>query len=134
MMRIVFCGTPSFAVPTLKRLLAQPDIEIVDVITQPDRPRGRGQDVSFSAVKETAPELAARLSEVGASLMVETLRGLAAGTIAAKAQNHGEASNAPMLKKEDGRIDWKRSAREIYNRMRGFAPWPGAYTTFRGQT
>ena len=84
--------------------------------------------------KETAPELAARLSEVGASLMVETLRGLAAGTIAAKAQNHGEASNAPMLKKEDGRIDWKRSAREIYNRMRGFAPWPGAYTTFRGQT
>src|SRR5204862_503983 len=84
--------------------------------------------------KETAPELAARLSEVGASLMVETLRGLAAGTIAAKAQNHGAASNAPMLEKEDGRIDWKRSAREIYNRMRGFAPWPGAYTTFRGQT
>jgi methionyl-tRNA formyltransferase len=39
-----------------------------------------------------------------------------------------------MLKKEDGRIDWKRSAMEIYNRMRGFAPWPGAYTTFRGQS
>src|SRR5256885_16553866 len=53
-MRIVFCGTPSFAVPTLKHLLAQPDIEIVGVITQPDRPRGRGQDVSFSAVKEAA--------------------------------------------------------------------------------
>src|SRR5437899_12963241 len=60
MMRIVFCGTPSFAVPTLKHLLAQPDIEIVGVITQPDRPRGRGQSVSFSAVKEAA--LAAKLA------------------------------------------------------------------------
>ena len=242
-MRIVFCGTPSFAVPTLKHLLAQPDIEIVGVITQPDRPRGRGQDVSFSAVKEaalaaklavhqpekiraleaetllrklapdavviiaygqiipgkllpfpklgwinlhasllpkyrgaapinwpivngetrtgvttmridagmdtgdmllqreieigakeTAPELAARLSEIGAPLMAETLRGLAAGTIVPRAQNPAEASYAPMLKREDGRIDWKRPATEIYNRMRGFAPWPGAYTTFRGQS
>ncbi len=242
-MRIVFCGTPSFAVPTLKHLLGQADFEIVGVITQPDRPRGRGQEVSFSAVKEaalaaklpvhqpekiraaetesllqklaldcvviiaygqiiparllgipklgwinlhasllpkyrgaapinwaivngetrtglttmridagmdtgemllqreieigareTAPELAARLSESGAPLMAETLRELAAGTIAPKAQNHAEASYAPMLKKEGGRIDWKRPAIEIYNRMRGFAPWPGAYTTFRGQS
>ncbi len=242
-MRIVFCGTPRFAVPTLKHLLAQSDFEVVGVITQPDRPRGRGQEVSFSPVKEaalaanfavhqpekigasetetllrklapdgvviiaygqiiparllaipklgwinlhasllpkyrgaapiswaivngetrtgvttmridagmdtgemllrreteigakeTAPELAARLSEVGAPLMAETLRGLAAGTIVPKAQNHAEASHAPLLKKEDGRIDWKRPATEIYNRMRGFAPWPGAYTTFRGQS
>jgi methionyl-tRNA formyltransferase len=242
-MRIVFCGTPSFAVPTLKHLLAQADFEIVGVIAQPDRPRGRGQEVSFSAVKEaalaanltvhqpekiraaetevllqrlapdcvviiaygqiipakllpipkfgwinlhasllpkyrgaapinwaivngetrtgmttmridagmdtgdmllqreseigakeTAPELAARMSEFGAPLMAETLRGLATGTIAPKAQNHAEASYAPMLKKEDGRIDWKRPVIEIYNRMRGFAPWPGAYTTFRGQS
>jgi methionyl-tRNA formyltransferase len=84
--------------------------------------------------EETAPELAARMSEFGAPLMVETLRGLAAGTIAPKAQNHAEASYAPMLKKEHGRIDWQRPAIEIYNRMRGFAPWPGAYTTFRGQS
>jgi len=242
-MRIVFCGTPQFAVPTLKHLLAQSDFEVVAVITQPDRPRGRGQEVSFSPVKEaalaaklpvhqpekirapevqellqglapdciviiaygqiiparllpipklgwinlhasllpkyrgaapinwaivngetrtgvttmridagmdtgemlvqrgieidpkeTAPELAARMSESGAPLLAETLRGLAAGTIAPKAQNHAEASYAPMLKKEDGRIDWKRPEIEIYNRMRGFAPWPGAYTTFRGQT
>ena len=242
-MRIVFCGTPSFAVPTLKHLLAQSDFEIVGVITQPDRPRGRGQEVSFSAVKEaalatnvpvhqpekiraaeseallrklapdcvviiaygqiiparllpipklgwinlhasllpkyrgaapinwaivnretrtglttmridagmdtgemllereiqigpkeTAPELAARMAETGAPLMSETLRGLAAGAIAPKLQNHAEASYAPMLKKEDGRIDWKRPAIEIYNRIRGFAPWPGAYTTFRGQS
>ncbi len=242
-MRIVFCGTPSFAVPTLKHLLAQSDFEIVGVITQPDRPRGRGGEISFSPVKEaalavnitvhqpekirapevqellqglapdciviiaygqiipakllpipklgwinlhasllpkyrgaapinwaiasgetrtglttmridagmdtgemllrreieiaaneTAPELSARLSEFGAPLMAETLRGLAAGTITPKAQNHAEASYAPMLKKEDGRIDWKRPAIEIYNRMRGFAPWPGAYATFRGQS
>jgi len=57
---IVFCGTPSFAVPTLKHLLAQSDFEILAAITQPDRPRGRGQEVSFSAVKETA--LAAKLA------------------------------------------------------------------------
>jgi len=242
-MRIVFCGTPPFAVPTLKHLLAQSDFEIVGVITQPDRPRGRGQEVSFSAVKEaslaanlpvyqpdkiraleaekplrelapdcvviiaygqiiparllsipklgwinlhasllpkyrgaapinwaivngerrtglttmridagmdtgemllqreieivakqTAPELAVSMSESGAPLMAETLRGLAAGIIAPIPQNHAEASYAPMLKKEDGRIDWKRPAIEIYNRMRGFAPWPGAHTTFRGQS
>src|SRR5713101_4437728 len=242
-MRIVFCGTPSFAVPTLKHLLAQTNFEIVGVITQPDRPRGRGQEVFFSptkeaalaanlpvhqpekirapenetllqklapdcaviiaygqiiparllsipklgwinlhasllpkyrgaapinwaivngetrtgvttmridegmdtgdmllrreieiGAKETATELAARLSESGAPLMAETLRGLAGASIAPKAQNHAEASYAPMLKKEDGRIDWKRPAMEIYNRMRGFAPWPGAYTTFRGQS
>jgi len=83
---------------------------------------------------ETAPELVLRLSELGAPLMAETLRRLAAGTIVQRAQNHAEASYAPMLKKEDGRIDWNRSAREIYNRMRGLAPWPGTYTTFRRQT
>lgn len=242
-MRLIFCGTPQFAVPTLKHLLAQPDFQILAVITQPDRPRGRGQQVSIAPVKEialaahlpvhqpekvrapeieqqlkklspdvvviiaygqiiparllsiprhgwinlhasllpkyrgaapinwaiangetrtglttmridagmdtgdiflqhqmeigpaeTAPELAARMSEAGAPLMEETLRGLVAGTIVPRPQNHAEASLAPMLKKEDGRIDWNRSAQEIYNRIRGFAPWPSAYTTFRGQT
>lgn len=242
-MRIVFCGTPAFAVPTLKHLPSLSEFEIIAVITQPDRPRGRGQEISFSPVKETAlaagisvhqpekiraaeaqellqklapdciviiaygqiiparllsipkhgwinlhasllpkyrgaapinwsivngerktglttmridagmdtgemllrremeigaaetaPELAARMAEAGAPLMTETLRGIAAGTITAQAQIHAEASLAPLLKKEDGRIDWKRTAGEIYNRMRGFAPWPGAYTTFRGQT
>ncbi|MGA2097581.1 MAG: methionyl-tRNA formyltransferase [Candidatus Acidiferrum sp.] len=242
-MRLVFCGTPQFAVPTLKHLLDQAEFQIVGVVTQPDRPRGRGQEVSFSPVKETAlaaaipvhqpekirapeaqtlleglapdviviiaygqiipgrllpiprlgwinlhasllpkfrgaapinwaivngetrtgvttmridagmdtgemllqremeigatetaPELAARMSELGAPLMAETLRGLSAGTILARAQDHSQASSAPMLKREDGRIDWTRSAQEIFNRVRGFAPWPGAYTTFRGQT
>src|SRR5437899_355841 len=238
-MRIVFCGTPQFAVPSLKHLLKQNEFEIVSVFTQPDRPRGRGQEVSFSPVKEvavaaglevmqpekvrelqvegylryvlpdaiviiaygqiiparllpiprlgwinlhasllpkyrgaapinwaivngetrtgvttmridagmdtgemllqreieigareTAPELAIRMAHLGAPLMAETLRGLAAGTITPKVQNHAEANYSPRLKKEDGRIDWKRPALEIYNRMRGFAPWPGAYTAF----
>lgn len=242
-MRLLFCGTPQFAVPTLKHLLAQPDFEITAVITQPDRPRGRGHEVSFSAVKEvalaanlplhqpekisapevqdllqsysfdfiviiaygqiiparlvpipklgwinlhasllpkyrgaapinwaivngethtgittmridagmdtgeillqreieigpteTAPELSVRLSEAGAPLIAETLRGLAAGTIVPRPQDHAAATHAPLLKKEDGRIEWNRTAEEIYNRMRGFAPWPGAYTTFRGQS
>src|SRR5260370_9666368 len=241
-MRIVFCGTPSFAVPSLKHLLVQSDFEIVGVITQPDRPRGRGQKVSFSPVKvaalaanvavhqpekirapeteallqklspdcvviiaygqiipprllpipklgwinlhatllpkyrgaapinwaivngetrtgvttmridagmdtgemllrreieigpnETAPELTIRMADLGAPLMAETLRGLAAGTIASKPQNHAQASYAPLLKREDGRIDWKRAALEIYNRMRWFAPWPGTDTAFHGQ-
>lgn len=241
--RIVFCGTPQFAVPTLKHLLAQPDFQILAVITQPDRPRGRGQQISIPPVKEialaahlpvhqpekirapeieqllrrlspdavviiaygqiiparllsipkhgwinlhasllpkyrgaapinwaivngetrtglttmridagmdtgeillqhpmeigpaeTASELAARMSEAGAPLMEETLRGLDAGTVAPRPQNHADATVAPLLKKEDGRIDWNRPAQAIYNRMRGFAPWPGAYTTFRRQT
>jgi methionyl-tRNA formyltransferase len=242
-MRLIFCGTPQFAVPTLNHLLAQKDFEILAVITQPDRPRGRGQEVSHSPVKaaalaanlpvhqpekirspesqsfleqiapdaiiiiaygqiiparllpipklgwinlhasllpkyrgaapinwavangekktglttmridagmdtgemlltreiaiapnETALELAARMSEAGAPLLAETLRGLAAGNIAPRPQDHAEATLAPLLKKEDGRIDWNRPASEIYNRMRGFSPWPGAYTNFRGQT
>jgi methionyl-tRNA formyltransferase len=83
---------------------------------------------------ETSPELAARMSEAGAPLMEETLRGLAAGNILPRPQNSAEATLAPILKKEDGRIDWQRPAQEIFNRMRGFTPWPGAYTTFRGQT
>jgi len=241
-MRIVFCGTPQFAVPSLKFLLTQNDFEIVSVYTQPDRPRGRGQEISFSPVKEvavaagldvqqpakvrapeveehlkklapdaiviiaygqiiparllpiprlgwinlhasllpkyrgaapiqwaiasgetvtgnttmridagmdtgemllqeelrigaaeTAPELAARLAEIGAPLMVETLRRVAKGELAGRAQDHAAATMAPMLKREDGRIEWSRTATEIYNRMRGFAPWPGAYTEFREQ-
>ena len=241
-MRIVFCGTPAFAVPTLKAILADPSHTVVAVITQPDRPRGRGQEVSFSPVKEAAlaariavrqpakirapeakdllqtfepecfviiaygqiipagllpisrcgwinlhasllpkyrgaapinwamangetktglttmridvgmdtgdmllqeeidihageraPELAARMAEAGAALMMETLRGLPDGLVTAKKQNDELATYAPLLKKEDGRIDWKRRAKEIHNRMRGFYPWPGAFTTFRGK-
>jgi methionyl-tRNA formyltransferase len=78
---------------------------------------------------ETAPELGARLAPLGAELLVETI----ASDPAAEKQNNAEATLAPILKKEDALIDWARSANEIYNRFRGFNPWPGAYTTFRAQ-
>jgi methionyl-tRNA formyltransferase len=85
------------------------------------------------APEETAPELAASLAEAGAPLMLETLRGIAAGKLTPRPQQNDAATYAPLLKKEDGRIDWNLPAQQIYNRMRGFAPWPGAYTSFRGQ-
>jgi len=91
------------------------------------------EELSIGA-EETAPELTARLAEAGALLMTETLRRLAKGDLVGREQNHAEATLAPMLKREDGRIDWSRTAKEISNRMRGFAPWPGAYTEFRGST
>ncbi len=83
---------------------------------------------------ETAPELAARMAEAGAPLVIETLRGLQAGTLHGQPQDHSQHSLARILKKEDGRIDWNQPAQMIYNRMRGFTPWPGAYAAFRGQT
>lgn len=240
---MVFCGTPQFAVPSLKKLLLLPEFEILGVFTQPDRPKGRGKDMSASPVKEvanaagipvyqpekirgaeseqrlrelspdviviiaygqiipakllpiprlgwinlhasllpkyrgaapiawaianseqvtgntsmridagmdtgemllqqelpigpdeTAPELAGRLAEAGAGLMIDTLRGLQSGKLELRAQDSSLATYAPILKRDDGRIDWSKPALEIYNRMRGFTPWPGAYTEFRGQT
>jgi methionyl-tRNA formyltransferase len=241
-MKIVFCGTPQFAVPTLKHFLEQPDFEVAAVLTQPDRPSGRGMQVSFSPIKQTAlaagvavhqpekirapepralleqlapdcvviiaygqiipaallaipklgwinlhgsllpkyrgaapiqwaiangetrtglttmridtgmdtgelllqkdlqigpnettPQLAERMAVAGAPLMVETLRGVATGRLAPQPQRHGDATYAPLLKKEDGQIVWQRPAQEIYNRMRAFSPWPGAFSTFRGR-
>lgn len=82
---------------------------------------------------ETAPELSARLAPLGAGLLVEALQQIATNTIHREKQNEAEATYAPVLKKEDGLIDWSRQARQIYNRLRGFTPWPGAYTTFRRQ-
>jgi methionyl-tRNA formyltransferase len=240
-MRLVFLGTPSFAVPALERTL-EAGHEVLAVYTQPDKPQGRGQELAASPVKlaalrhgldvrqperirrpevvaelkelrpeamvvvgygqiipqsiidipplgiinvhasllpkyrgaapiqwaiargetvtgvttmridagldtgdillmretpigcdETAAELAARLAPMGADLLVETLEGLKAGTIQPRPQNHAEATHAPILHKEDGLIDWNLTAREVYNRVRGFEPWPGAYSWFRGQ-
>ncbi len=241
-MRIAFCGTPEFAVPTLKRLMAEPEFTIEAVVTQPDRPRGRGQRISALPVKElalasglyvyqpekiksdsaheffkrvapdavviiaygqivparliaiprlgwlnlhasllpkyrgaapvnwailngetrtgattmlidagldsgpillqstleiapdeTATELARRLAEAGAPLVVESLRRLERGEIAPQPQDHAQATLAPLLKKEHGRVDWSLPAQQIYNRIRGLDPWPGAYASFRGQ-
>ena len=65
--------------------------------------------------------------------MEKTLRGLADGSLKAIPQNNGEATTAPILKKEDGGIVWSKSAAEIFNRQRAFTPWPGIHTTFRKQ-
>jgi methionyl-tRNA formyltransferase len=85
------------------------------------------------APSDTAETLAPRLAAVGADLMVETLRGLQARTIHPRPQDHAKATMAPILKKEDGQIDFRRPAAEILNRLRGFQPWPGAFTTLRGK-
>ena len=241
-LKIVFCGTPAFAVPSLRRLIAEPDFDVAGVVTQPDRPRGRGGEVHMPAVKraaveagisvyqpekiksdesceyfqriapdavviiaygqiisprliaiprlgwinlhasllpkyrgaapinwaiingekvtglttmqidagldtgptlltyktgiaenETAPDLTAQLAEAGAPLIVETLRKLAAGEISPVPQDESKATLAPILKKEDGRIDWSLTAFDIHNRIRGMQPWPGAFTSFRGK-
>jgi len=241
-MKLVFCGTPQFAVPTLEALLASGH-EIPLVVTQPDRPQGRGLELATSPVKHTAQrhslrieqpekiksnadfrvllekiqpdaiivvgygrivppwmlalpkhgninlhgsllpkyrgaapiqwaiaegekvsgvtsmllnegldtgdillqrELAIapddtaigygqRLAAVGAELMVETLRQLAAGTIKPQPQDHSRASLAPILKKEDAQADFESPAQRIYNRLRGFQPWPGCYAVLKGK-
>ncbi len=61
------------------------------------------------------------------------MRGLQAGAILPRPQNNSQASLAPILKKEDGLVDFTRSAADIFNRIRGFQPWPGAHTKFRGK-
>jgi methionyl-tRNA formyltransferase len=241
-LRLVFLGTPSFAVPTLERIVDAGHL-VTAVLTQPDRPRGRGQQLAPPPVKEAAlrlglpvyqpervrrpeaveflrgqaadamvvvgygqiipqlvidlaplgiinvhgsllpkyrgagpiqwailngetrtgvttmridagldtgamllkaeteippdedaPSLGRRLAAMGAELLVETLAGLDAGAIVPQAQDPALATYAPMLKKEDGRIDWTRDAAAIHNQVRGLQPSPGAYTQFRGQT
>src|SRR5574341_1748939 len=85
------------------------------------------------APDDTAVTFAPRLAAIGADLMVETLRGLEAGSITPRPQEHSRATLAPLLKKADGRIDFARTATEITNRLRGFQPWPGAFTTLHGK-
>lgn len=83
---------------------------------------------------DTAETLAPRLASIGADLMAGTLRGLQSGTVHPSPQDNAHATLAPILKKEDGMVDFSRSATDILNRIRGFQPWPGAYTEFRGKT
>jgi methionyl-tRNA formyltransferase len=241
-LRLIFLGTPEFAVPALDRLVAAGH-DVTLVVTQPDRPKGRRQELTPSPVKaaalkhgitvyqperirrpeaierlrglapetmvvvgygqilpqsvidiaplgivnghasllpelrgaapiqwaiargypktgvtamridagldtgdmlmrwetcigadETAPELSARMAEAGADLLVRTLAGLCAGTVVPEPQEEACATLAPILKKEDGQIDWSRPAQQVHNQIRGFQPWPGAYTSFRGQS
>ena len=241
-LRILFCGTPEFAVPSLRALLASPEISIEAVITQPDRPRGRGPETASPPVKEialgaglhvfqpekikaessqefiakvkpdaiviiaygqiiparlleiprlgwinvhaslvpkyrgaapiqwaiingetrtgvttmridagldtgpiletaglaigadeTAPELSKRLADAGAPLIVSTLGKLECGEILPQPQDNSLATLTRPLKKEDGATHWSLAAQQIYNRIRRLDPWPGAFTTFRGQ-
>jgi methionyl-tRNA formyltransferase len=83
---------------------------------------------------DTAETLSPKLADIGATLTVETLRRLQAGSVYPRRQDNAQASLAPILKKEDGLIDFSRPAAEILNRMRGFQPWPGAYSKFRGKS
>jgi methionyl-tRNA formyltransferase len=82
---------------------------------------------------DTTEALSERLSAVGAALMVETLDKLSRAEIQPRPQDHSQATLAPRLKKEDGRIEWPLTADEISRRVRGLRPWPGAYTTFRAK-
>jgi methionyl-tRNA formyltransferase len=83
--------------------------------------------------EDTAVTLAPRLAALGAPLMVETLHVLREGRITPLPQDHAQATLAPLLKKEDGLMDFGRTASEVHNRLRGFQPWPGAFTAFRGK-
>jgi len=81
----------------------------------------------------TSVTLAPRLSAMGAELLVETLAAIAAGSLTPTPQDHSRATLAPILTREDGRAHFTRDAQIICNRHRGFQPWPGAFTTFRGK-
>lgn len=86
------------------------------------------------ALEDTAEVLGPKLASIGADLMVETLRGFENGQRRAIPQDDSQATLAPILKKEDGRMDFARSADDLFNRLRGFQPWPGAFTTYKGKT
>jgi methionyl-tRNA formyltransferase len=105
-------------------MLINAGLDTGDMLLKAETPIGPG---------ETAEEVSARLSEIGADLAVRTVSGLQKGTIRPEPQDNLLASWAPVLKREDGLIHWDSTAFEIHNRARGFRPWPGAYTTFRNQ-
>jgi len=90
------------------------------------------QELSI-APEDTSETIAPKLATAGADLVVKTLSALQAGVIHARKQDDSQSSLAPILKKEDGLVDFSRTAAEIVNRLRGFQPWPGAYTRFRGK-
>lgn len=83
--------------------------------------------------EDTAVTIAPRMAQMGAELMIATLAGLQNGTITPQPQDNSKATLAPILKREDGLIDFSRTAADAANRLRGFQPWPGAFTTFRGK-
>lgn len=85
------------------------------------------------AADETTGSLQAKLTPVGAALLLETIRRIKEESIAPRAQDDTQVTFAPIIKKEDGLVDWTRAAAEIERRVRGFNPWPSAYTHIRGK-
>jgi len=86
------------------------------------------------APEDTSETLGPKLAVIGADLMVETLRQLESGGLRPVPQDHAKSTIAPILQREDGHINFGMNAERIYNRLRGFKPWPGAYTTYRGRS
>jgi len=82
---------------------------------------------------DTTESLQERLSLLGANILIETIEKIKEGNITPKSQDHSKASYAPPIRKEDGRIDWKRKAEEIDRQVRAFNPWPGAFTKWDGK-
>ena len=82
---------------------------------------------------ETYLELAKRLGEMGAKLLVDKVPDYLSGVIKPQTQDHSQATFCKMIKREDGKIDWSRPAREIYNQWRAFTPWPGIYTVWNNK-
>ncbi len=85
------------------------------------------------APHDTATMLFERLAEQGAPLLVSTLAGLQKGTLHPQPQNHALATHAPILTRDHGRVQWTAPAQAIYDRWRGFQPWPGAWSTLGGK-
>jgi methionyl-tRNA formyltransferase len=83
--------------------------------------------------RDTAGDLTAKLSELGSWLVVDTLARMESGGLVAVPQDNSKATMAPLLKKEDGRIDWTMSAKKIHDRVRGLSPWPGAHGWLDGK-
>src|SRR5438552_2523739 len=139
-MDLVFCGTPQFAVPTLEKLV-EAGHRVRLVICQPDRPSGRGQPIKAPEVKQRAVELKlpviqppsiknnAELRAKLEDLTPEAIIVVAYGRLIPKWM----LDLARILKREDGRLDFSLPAAALVNRLRGFQPWPGAYTRFRGK-
>lgn len=105
-------------------MLMAEKLDAGDILLQRETPIG---------TDETASDLGARLAPLGAELLLETLDALATGRARPAPQDPAQATYAPMLKREDGKVDWTLPARQIYNRLRGFDPWPGIFSTFRGK-
>jgi len=83
---------------------------------------------------ETAEELRARLANLGAALLCQTLDALAAGTAVRRPQDHSQATRAPILQKTDGILDWSQDAQTLRDRIHGTWPWPGGQACFRGRS